>query len=719
MNSHRNLFFEKTLSIFTIISLLMIFCISLDAAPQKKTPSDTSRVRKMQEKLKTRILPEKLKVKPLTEQSIDPASGGRVYLDSLQEQGSCGCQDNSGTVAKSISETIVFDDEANPPENDLCTNAIEVQAGFPFYGSTIGATGDDTFSCSDYDYKDVWHVFTPTQSGTVTISLMRSSFDTTLAIYDTCGGTELACNDDAMGTLQSEIQMSVNAGTSYLIRIAGYFFQTGHYVLNIYYPPLNDECNNAIEVYLGTSYYGTTQGATGDAMSSCCDSDSRDVWHIFTPIQSGQLSFSLLDSCFDTTLAIFNGCDGSELASNDNTNYYGQSMISMEVQAGEIYYIRIAGANDATGNYVLTIDNQLPLLSAPENDECNNAIEVYEDTPYNGSTIGATGMNESSCGFDDLYDVWHIFTPEQSGMTKISLMGSDFDTTLAIYSECDGIELACNDQALGTNQSELVMNVEAGVSYYIRIAGYYGDWGNYLLTITSYSPPENDNCEDAIEVQDGIPYKGSTFGATGDSYSSCSIYDDLDVWHVYTPTQSGEVTISLAGSDFDTTLSVYGFCDGKELACNDDSGWIYYSEITMYMEAGVPYLIRIAGYYHTVGNYVLTVGNETGVPDVIPENDECINAIEVFKDTPYNGSTIGATGYDWSECGDYYDLLDVWNIFTPEQSGMVKISLMGSDFDTTLAIYDECGGVELACNDDSATTLQSEIYMLVEAGVPT
>ncbi len=728
MNSHRSFFFGKSLYIPAIITLLMIFCHILGAAPQKKAPVDPardgqahiSRAKKIPEKIKTRILPEKLKVQPLLPRTPYGA-------EKPTDQESCGCgstelaevQDSSETIVKSIPEQIVFDNDANAPEHDLCTNAIEVQVGFIYLGSTIGATGEITLSCSDYDYKDVWHVFTPTQSGTVTFSLMRSSFDTTLAIYDTCGSTELVCNDDAMGTLQSEIQMSVDAGTPYLIRIAGYFFQTGDYALNIHYPPEHDECNNAIEVYTGKSYYGTTQGATGVAMSSCCDSDNRDVWHIFTPTQSGKLLFSLLDSCFDTTLAIFNGCDGSELTSNDNAGYYGQSMISMEVQAGEIYYIRVAGANDATGNYVLTIDNQLTDLSPPENDECSDAIEVYKDTPYNGSTIGATGLNESSCGIYDFYDVWHIFTPEQSEMVKISLMGSDFDTTLAIYDQCDGMELACNDQALGTNQSEIIMEVEAGVSYYIRIAGYYSEWGNYLLTITSYTPPANDNCEDAIEVLEGVPYQGNTFGATGESSSSCSYLDDLDVWHVYTPTQSGEVTISLADSDFDTTLAVYGFCDGKELACNDDTGWWYYSEITMYMEGGISYLIRVAGFYHDAGNYVLTVGGDTGtdIPDITPENDECENAIEVYKDTPYNGSTIGATGYDWSECGGYYDELDVWHIFKPEQSEMVKISLMGSDFDTTLAIYDECYGTELACNDDTANTLQSEIYMQVEAGV--
>ena len=50
MNSPRNCFFGKSLSIFAIISLLMIFCHALNAASQKKAPADISQVRKIPEK---------------------------------------------------------------------------------------------------------------------------------------------------------------------------------------------------------------------------------------------------------------------------------------------------------------------------------------------------------------------------------------------------------------------------------------------------------------------------------------------------------------------------------------------------------------------------------------------------------------------------------------------------------------------------------------------
>src|SRR4030042_504105 len=75
---------------------------------------------------------------------------------------------------------------ANVLTHDLCTNAIEILAGVPYYGSTANATGEMTSNCSSYDDLDVWHVFTPSQSGIAMNSLMGSSFDTTLAIYNQC-----------------------------------------------------------------------------------------------------------------------------------------------------------------------------------------------------------------------------------------------------------------------------------------------------------------------------------------------------------------------------------------------------------------------------------------------------------------------------------------------------------------------------------------------------
>lgn len=153
---------------------------------------------------------------------------------------------------------------------------------------------------------------------------------------------------------------------------------------------------------------------------------------------------------------------------------------------------------DANYDYYWGIDD-VEICSGslnPPHDACVDAIAVVEGVPYDDSTVYATGVDESSCGDNDTADVWHSFTPGQSGDYIISLCGSMFDTTLAVYVSCGGMELACNDDSDSCGlQSEVAVNLTEGNTYLIRIAGYDGDTGDYTLTVTgvAYDLPSEPN----------------------------------------------------------------------------------------------------------------------------------------------------------------------------------------------------------------------------------
>ncbi len=153
--------------------------------------------------------------------------------------------------------------------------------------------------------------------------------------------------------------------------------------------------------------------------------------------------------------------------------------------------------------------------------------------------------------------------------------------------------------------------------------GYIRDWWIKVYYGGGGATPPHDECPNSIPVYDGVPYDGNTIGATGDFNSTCSYYDQLDVWHTYTPSANSRVTISLANSLFDTTLSVFDGCGGNEIACNDDicfpcaSGpHIYQSELTMFMEGGQTYYIRVAGWGGETGDYELLI---TENPCLLPD----------------------------------------------------------------------------------------------------
>ena len=163
---------------------------------------------------------------------------------------------------------------------------------------------------------------------------------------------------------------------------------------------------------------------------------------------------------------------------------------------------------------------------------------------------------------------------------------------------------------------------------------------DYWLLKVYYGPPDNDDCLDAVPVEEGVPYEGKTIAATGVDESSCGLNDINDVWHSYTATDTHPVKISLGGSSFDTTLAVFASCGGEELACNDDSNESPQSEIMMGMTAATTYYIRIAGHNRATGDYILTISNPCVLPADFDHNcdvnfkDLADLALHWLKDEP-------------------------------------------------------------------------------------
>lgn len=261
-------------------------------------------------------------------------------------------------------------------------------------------------------------------------------------------------------------------------------------------PPIvpNDLCDSPDTLTASIDYPGTTLDATGTSASTCADNDIFDVWYSYTPADSNLVSITLTGSDFDTTLAVYDNCDGVELACNDDFDHPDiDSRIWMHLTQDTAYLIRVAGYDHQTGEFTISIDDNPPVL---DNDYCDFAIPVEPNKVY--TTLGATGTSESGCSYNDTLDVWHFFTPEPNHvLAQISLCGSDFDTTLAVYDECNDRQLACNDDYCGLG-SQLTVNLTANNPYRIRVAGYDGETGDYTLTITELPGWKPDFNQDGI-----------------------------------------------------------------------------------------------------------------------------------------------------------------------------------------------------------------------------
>ncbi|MBL8756939.1 MAG: hypothetical protein JNK35_00750, partial [Phycisphaerae bacterium] len=126
--------------------------------------------------------------------------------------------------------------------------------------------------------------------------------------------------------------------------------------------------------------------------------------------------------------------------------------------------------------------------AAPANDTCATATPITEGT-YTGSTGGAVGLEGASCGFADGADVWYRYTASTTGMARVSLCGSGFDTTVAVFSgSCGALGefIACNDNFCDLS-SRVDFSVVQGQQYLIRVAGTNADRGAFSMTVSS--PP--------------------------------------------------------------------------------------------------------------------------------------------------------------------------------------------------------------------------------------
>ncbi|HPF41757.1 MAG TPA: PQQ-dependent sugar dehydrogenase [Phycisphaerae bacterium] len=139
--------------------------------------------------------------------------------------------------------------------------------------------------------------------------------------------------------------------------------------------------------------------------------------------------------------------------------------------------------------------------------------------------------------------------------------------------------------------------------------------------------PGADNCADAPTIGDGV-YDFDTSNATtdGNAHSACEFDGQTysDIWWQYNAQCSGNLTVSLCGSGYDTDLVIYDTCtctpgDANLAGCNDDgcpgsAPDSYRSTLTVPVIAGNCYLIRVGGWNSgSAGVGTMTISN-SGAP---------------------------------------------------------------------------------------------------------
>ena len=352
-----------------------------------------------------------------------------VDIETCLDVSSYWCIEIGGLVQPEFTCAVI--DCSVIAAGDECDEAIEVTTGSALFDTTFMSPSlplPNEALCPDSNLewnnsKDVWYSFSPPSSGFYAFSLCDSdSFDTSMVLYEGNCSTQVACNGDAEDQdlencqeYYSEIEYFVTPGTTYYIRIGGWYGQSGQGTLSIFeLPPAmpgaccfangscadevsfeecdafggtfmgseslcikaeciiieGDECDEAGIVTIGQNLFSTVYATPSEpepSESMCQDSyfeweNSPDIWLRWLSPDSGTAFFTTCDTLsFDTSMVLYEGdcssqvaCNGDAVASTSCQNYHSE--IEYQVAANTYYYIRIGGWQGTVGDGTLTIE---------------------------------------------------------------------------------------------------------------------------------------------------------------------------------------------------------------------------------------------------------------------------------------------------------------------------------------------------------------------------
>lgn len=655
--------------------------------------------------------------------------GGGGYSQALFNAIQSSANANMLFVAAAGNESNNNDTNLSYPASYNLPNVISVAAtdnrdglaSFSNYGATqvdLGAPGVNTLSTipgNGYAYYSGTSMATPHVSGvaalawslkpTATVAEVRNALLTGVdPVASLAGKTVTGGRLNAFRTLQ--ILSSAN--------------------------PVNDNFGSSLTL-VGNSVQaiGSNARATKEVgePNHAGNVGGTSVWWSWTASTTGSVTIDTVGSNFNTLLGVYQGAVvGSLTAIASNDDAVGtQSRVSFNATAGQTYRIAIDGFGAVTGSVVL---NVAATVVGPANDNfaaANSLTGTSVTVSGNNSTATKETGEPNHAGNAGGKSLWWSWTAPSNGAVTLNTTGSNFDTLLAVYqggAVGSLTSIVSNDDANGGTQSAVTFTAVAGQTYKFAVDGYAAASGNITLNLAqTVTRPANDNLAAAATLSgSSVTATGSSVDATKETSepSHAGNTGGKSLWWSWTAPASGQVTLSTAGSNFDTLLAVYqGSAVGSltSIASNDDANGVTQSQLVFTAVAGQIYRIAVDGYGGAAGNVTLNLAQAS----TRPANDDFVSAATLTgRSIAATGSNVGASKQagEPNHAGNLGGKSVWWN-WTAPSAGAVTLNTFGSNFNTLLAVYRGTAVNALtavASNNDAAGTTQSQVTFTAVAG---
>ncbi|HET8661979.1 MAG TPA: PKD domain-containing protein [Micromonosporaceae bacterium] len=308
----------------------------------------------------------------------------------------------------------------------------------------------------------------------------------------------------------------------------------------------------------------------------------------------------------------------------------------------------------AAGAVALTLAGSTAAFAVPTNDDFASAT-VITALPFTTSEdISEATWDPSDplgCAFNG--SVWFAFTPSSTATINVNTFGSNYDTVLSAWTGSQGAlnQVACDDDADGTPQSQVTFSATANTTYYFLVSWYYEGGSSLQFSVSVPAPPANDNFANATAIG-ALPFAGTTNLVAagmeaGEPQPSC--FDTSQTaWYSFTPTTTQSVTASV--SQYGAGVAAYAgtsLASLSEVGCTD----YYYYSTTFSAQAGTTYVFQVGTAYSEV------VGSATfhlrGTPDPVatfsyyPSSPTVFDTVQ-FDDNSYDPGNAGIATRLWN-----------------------------------------------------------------------
>jgi YD repeat-containing protein len=315
-------------------------------------------------------------------------------------------------------------------------------------------------------------------------------------------------------------------------------------------------------------------------------------------------------------IVVFDGNAGQRVSFGISSGTMGWAQISVLTPSGTNLmaptWVNGSGFIDTkilpiTGTYSIVID--------PEDANTGSInVQLYDVPPDFSGTLTAGGSSLTVT----------TTTPGQNGRitfqasanekvflvaSSVMISGTSWWSLLSILKP-DGSTLLSPIWVNGNGKTFDTITLPASGLYTIVVDPEMANIGSMVLTLYHPSLTNDDFADAAVISGSSSSVTGTNVGATKEpgEPNHAGQVGGKSAWYRWQPSQSGNVTISTAASNFDTLLGVYTGTSVNSLttiASNDDDSPSHTSRLTFDAVANTTYYIAVDGFDNTTGNIVL------------------------------------------------------------------------------------------------------------------